>query len=103
MKNFIPTVNKRLIVQYVLIAILLYFVFHVIYGNRGVLAYFTLQQKLTTTSQELDKTRNERIELEKKVNALKPESLDRDVLDEEARRSLGVANPKEQIFIPAQE
>jgi cell division protein FtsB len=103
MKNSIPHINKKIVVQYILIGVLLYFIFHLIYGNRGVLAYFNMQTKISSVTQELEDVRTERIEVEKKVNALKSESLDRDALDEEARRSLGLADRKEKVFVPEED
>lgn len=91
--------NSRKIIFNILLSLLLiYFVFHSIYGNRGVIAYFTLNQRLEKAYSELESLRAERIELEHRVKLLRPESLDRDMLDQEARRVLGVASPKEQVF-----
>jgi len=95
-----PVINKKLLLHYVLLAVFLYFVFHVLYGNRGILAYFKLHTKIEHATQELDIVRAERLELEHKVNSLKTESLDRDMLDEEARRGLGLALDKEKVFVP---
>lgn len=83
-----------------LLCIFVYFVFHLLYGNRGIVAYFKLNQKITTATEELDILRAQRLELEHKVNSLKTESLDRDMLDEEARKSLGLAGDKEKVFVP---
>ena len=95
-----PTINKKLLLHYALLVVFLYFVFHVLYGNRGILAYFKLHTKIDHAVQELDIVRAERLELEHKVNSLKTESLDRDLLDEEARRGLGLADAKEKVFVP---
>ena len=100
MKGKFPTINKKLLLHYALVGVFLYFVFHVIYGNRGILAYFKLHTKIDQATQELDVMRAERLVLEHKVNSLKTESLDRDMLDEEARRGLGLAGEKEKVFVP---
>lgn len=94
-------ITKRQIINGILISVLLYFVFHAIYGNRGILAYFNLQQKIEKAESELEDIRAERLEMEHKVRALKSESLDPDLLDEHARKSLGVAGTKEEVFVPA--
>ncbi len=98
--NKTPILNKKQIVHYLLIAVLLYFVFHLLYGNRGIVAYFRLNQKLDNSVKELDTLKAERLEIEHKVNSLKPESLDRDLLDEQARKGLGMAGEKERVFVP---
>ncbi|WP_342278924.1 MULTISPECIES: FtsB family cell division protein [unclassified Candidatus Tisiphia] len=99
-RYFIDSVknSKKIIFNVLLSLLLAYFVFHSICGNRGIIAYFTLNQRLEKTYSELENLRAERIELEHKVKLLRPESLDRDMLDQEARRVLGVALPKEQVF-----
>ena len=100
MRDKFPVINKKLLLHYALFGVFLYFVFHVIYGNRGILAYFKLHTKIDHATQELDVVRAERLDLEHKVNSLKTESLDRDMLDEEARRGLGLASEKEKVFVP---
>jgi cell division protein FtsB len=90
--------SKKIILNALLSLLLIYFVFHSIYGNRGVIAYFTLNQRLEKAHSDLESLRAQRIELEHRVKLLRPESLDRDMLDQEARRVLGVASPKEQVF-----
>ena len=100
MRDKFPVFNKKLLLHYALVGVFFYFVFHVVYGNRGILTYFKLHKKIDNATEELDVLRSERLELEHKVNSLKTESLDRDMLDEEARRSLGLANEKEKVFVP---
>lgn len=98
--NFVNYINnrKRLLINTLLSLLLIYFVFHSFYGNRGIIAYFTLSQKLQKSYSELESLRAERVELEHKVKLLRPESLDQDMLDQEARRVLGIASSKEQVF-----
>ncbi|MFK7967963.1 MAG: septum formation initiator family protein [Rickettsiaceae bacterium] len=77
---------------------LLYFIFHSIYGSRGVIAYFKLQAELENAHSKLNTLRVERLEIENKANLLRPKSLDYDMLDEKARNVLGVVLPNEQVF-----
>jgi cell division protein FtsB len=90
--------SKKIVFSLLLIFLLAYFIFHSIYGNKGIIAYFTLNQRLEKAYAELEDSRAKRVELEHRVKLLRPESLDRDMLDQEARRVLGVASPKEQVF-----
>lgn len=96
-------ITRGQLVKGILISVLLYFVFHAIYGNRGILAYFNLQQKIDKAEEELENIRAERLEMEHKVKSLKSESLDPDMLDEHARKSLGVAGKKEEAFVPVKQ
>jgi cell division protein FtsB len=89
---------KTLTVNGIILLLLTYFVFHALYGDRGVIAYFKLNQRIEKSLSELEFARLERLELEHKVNLLRPQSLDADALDELARKTLGVSNPNEQVF-----
>ncbi len=82
----------------IILLMLLYFVFHSIYGSRGIIAYFTLQAELENSHIKLDKLRAERLEIENRTKLLRPGSLDKDMLDEKIRNVLGLSKPKEKIF-----
>lgn len=90
--------DKKIAFNALLFLILVYFIFHALAGNRGIIAYFKLNQQIEKLTTELDSLRAERIELEHKVNLLKS-PLDKDMLDEQARKILGVSKPNEKIFI----
>lgn len=75
-----------------------YFVLHSIYGSRGIIAYFKLNQQLAKADIELENLRAERVIIAHRVKMLRPESLDKDLLDEQTRHILGVASVKEQVF-----
>ncbi len=90
--------SKKLAFNFITCAFLMYFIFHSIYGNLGIISYFKLNQKLEKAQEELVSLRAERIGLEHRVKLLRPESLDKDMLDEQARNILGVAFSNEQVF-----
>jgi cell division protein FtsB len=98
-ENFVYKVSskKKLAFHAMLLILLLYFVFHAIGGNRGIIAYFKLNQQMVKSTEELDILRADRVELEHRVNLLKS-PLDRDMLDEQARKILGVARANEKVF-----
>lgn len=74
-----------------------YFVYHAITGNRGLLAFITLSQQIEQKSEELAVIRVERLNLEHRVTLMRPNSLDLDLVDEQARRLLGYAAPTEKV------
>jgi cell division protein FtsB len=90
--------TKKTVFNVVILFMLLYFIFHSIYGSRGVIAYFKLQAELENAHSKLNSLRVERLEIENKAKLLRPESLDKDMLDEKARNVLGVVLPNEQVF-----
>lgn len=68
-------------------------------GDRGILAYFKLNSQIVSIRSELDLVRAERIKLEHASNLLKSDSLDLDLLEEQAKRVLGFAKPEEMVII----
>lgn len=79
--------------------IIFYFCYHMISGGRGILAYFKLNSQMLALESELEITRAERLTIEHKSNLLKSNSLDLDLLEEQAKRVLGYAKPKEILVI----
>lgn len=90
--------TKRTALNAVILLMLMYFVFHAIYGTRGVVAYFRLQSELEESHQKLAALRAERLEIENKTKLLRPGSLDKDMLDETTRDVLGVSSSKEEVY-----
>ena len=80
----------------------LYFVYHAVQGERGVLAWVRLQQDLAVVEETRDELVAERKTLERRVSLLRPDSLDPDLLEERARVMLNYARPDE-VVIPLEE
>ncbi len=64
---------------------IVYFGFHVVHGDRGLLTYLQLKQGIADTQPVLDETRAKRELLAKRVRLLHPNNLDLDMLEERAR------------------
>ena len=79
------------------ICVISYFVYHVIHGDRGLIAWRSLGQRVATATIELRQIRAERSILEHRVGLLRPESLDPDMLDEWSRRILNFGHRDETI------
>lgn len=92
----IKKILRSLSLNVILLILLIYFVFHTIYGNLGVISYFKLNQQLEKTQNRLNELVITRVELESQTELLK--SGDRDFIDEKARDILGVATKEEQVF-----
>lgn len=76
-----------------------YFIYHSVQGDRGVLALLQLQTRLTQVQSQLATVLKERQELEEKVCSLRPASIDRDLLDQQVRLTLGYAHPDEIVIL----
>ena len=94
---------KKLAILLAGLLLLAYFAYHTLYGTKGYCAQQDLQTKLDLTDQNLDAVQGDRKTMERRVQGLKPESLDTDLLDEEARRQLGVSKPDEKVILTPQQ
>jgi cell division protein FtsB len=76
----------------------LYFVYHAVQGERGVLAWVRLQNDLAVVEAKREALAEERKELEHRVELLRPDSLDPDLLEERARATLNYTRPDEVVI-----
>lgn len=72
-------------------------------GSRGIMTYFKLNSQISSIKSELELVRAERLTIEHKANLLKSDSLDLDLLEEQAKAILGFARPQERLFIEPSE
>lgn len=79
-----------------------YFAYHVIHGDRGLLALWQLKQKVSNLRAQLTSTEAERDQLERRVKLLNPESLDPDMLNERARLMLNYGEDGEMVIFEKQ-
>jgi cell division protein FtsB len=83
----------------VVILLSFYFTYHAIYGGQGVRREQTLAKEVTATAAQLQKLQADRQALEKRTNGLRPESIDPDMLEEQARKQLGFGKDGEQVVL----
>ena len=75
-----------------------YFAYHLMQGDRGLAAWMRLSQEIRLAQATLDEAEGERRALDQRVNLLRPNHLDRDMLDERARASLNLVAPDERVI-----
>jgi cell division protein FtsB len=76
-----------------------YFAYHAVQGDRGLLAYIQLQQRLDqakAVDRELDA---QRAALQRKVQLLRLDSLDLDMLEERSREVLNYTREDEVVVM----
>jgi cell division protein FtsB len=70
-----------------------------LHGERGLYALMREKRELTQLEIDLTKTRAEREKMELHVSHLRNGSLDRDLLDEQMRRMMGVMKNGEIVML----
>ena len=76
-----------------------YFAYHLVEGDRGLVAWMRLTQEIREAKTALEAVKGEREALDRRVSLLRPEHLDRDMLDERARATLNYAAPNEIVIL----
>jgi cell division protein FtsB len=80
-------------------ALMAYFGYHAIQGDRGLIAWWNLRYEIEKTDFELADVTAQKQALEHRVSLLRPDSLDRDMLEERVRLMLGSVAP-DDVIIP---
>ncbi|NDV88150.1 septum formation initiator family protein [Aurantimonas aggregata] len=94
-----PTQIGRLIVPAITASFLAYFAIHAQSGKYGLEARASLTRELAVRTAHLDELTREREALERRVQLLHDGTLERDMIDERARRSLNVAMEDEIVIL----
>lgn len=79
-------------------ALTVYFGYFALYGRHGLVNYAKLQRESELRQADLALILAERRALERRVNLLKPDSIDPDLLEERARDTLGLTGPNELVL-----
>ncbi len=84
-----PLRLRQALIPFVCIIVLGYFAYHAVYGRHGFIAWLDIQNRIDTLEHQLAEVEGKRMQLDRQVALLRPESLDPDLLDERARAALG--------------
>jgi cell division protein FtsB len=82
----------------VLFLITIYLLYNTFSGDRGIIALGGLESQVASYRQTLENIQAERLNQEHRVMLLRPESLDLDLLGEQARRYLGYSQRDEVVI-----
>ncbi|MEQ8344692.1 MAG: septum formation initiator family protein [Sneathiellaceae bacterium] len=83
----------------VCLAAIAYFGYHAVVGDRGVHSYRQLETEIEIAEAALAKTVAERERLERRVGLFRDTGMDPDLLEEEARRTLGLVRDNEVVIL----
>jgi len=92
-------ISKVVFVSYfACFAIIIYFLCCAIFGQKGLFAYFALNEKIAKQDLVKQEMQNKMQVKKNMVEGMNVESLDLDLLDEEARRALGYSHKNEVVI-----
>ena len=80
-----------------------YFVYHIIIGARGVVSWTILSREANQLESELTKIKKENEFMNNKIRGMRSDSLDLDLLEEQAQRILGFCYPEDTVVLLPQD
>jgi cell division protein FtsB len=80
------------------ISLVVYFSYHLVEGDRGLVAWRQLNDQIKVAETQLAVSEAARTALDRRVALLRPNHLDRDMLDERARAALNLVGPDERVI-----
>ena len=81
-----------------LFLLLVYFIYHIFNGKYGIYSYINLKQQLQEKKTKLYEINNKNKVVKSKINNLKNDNLDVDLLEEELKSKLNFSFDKEIII-----
>ena len=81
-----------------LFLLLVYFIYHIFNGKYGIYSYINLKQQLQEKKTKLYEINNKNKVVKSKINNLKNDNLDVDLLEEELKNKLNFSFDKEIII-----
>jgi cell division protein FtsB len=81
------------------LALIGYFAYHLIEGDRGLRAWLRITQELRHAKETLAAAQADRAVLDNKVSHLRSEHVDPDLLEMQVRRTLDVVRPDEIVIM----
>ncbi len=97
-------IDRKYVVRQNLIAVIgvclsFYFCYHLVAGERSYLRLVSLDRQIEDTQEEYHVASAERETLEQKVVMMRPGNVNRDLLEEQARKVLGFHYKDEKVLI----
>jgi len=89
---------RNVVIPVACLGVMVYFAYHAVHGDHGLYASWRLEAKASALKAERDALLVVRKDLELKVALMRPESIDPDMLDEQARKTLNLAHPDDIVI-----
>ena len=81
------------------LALIGYFAYHLVEGDRGLRTWLRVTQELRVAKEKLADIAAERTVLEHRVSHMRPDHVDPDLLDSQVRSTLDLTAPDEIVII----
>lgn len=95
------SIRGRFILPVLAAAFLSYFGFHAYHGEYGIYSRGKLEEQMKIMDEQLATLSRQRATLEREVSLVRDGSIEKDMLDEQARRALNLSRPDEvTIMLP---
>lgn len=88
----------RFVMPAITVAFMSYFGYHSLHGSYGLKATEAMEVTRVQKLQVLNELNQQRVKLEKQVRLLSDGSLDKDMLDEQARAALNISKVNEIVI-----
>ena len=95
--NTVSQYLRQYWLSFILCALTVYFLLAALQGNTGLFRLAQLSAQIETANEEFERLNTERVRLENLTHRLSDNYLDLDLLDEQARRRLGLVREDEII------
>jgi cell division protein FtsB len=93
------TRRSRFVLPLLTLACLGYFGFHALHGSFGLYSSERMEQQKADLTVDLENLTRERESLERQVALLQDNKVERDMLDEQARRALNYTQPRDLTIL----
>ena len=80
------------------LALIGYFAYHLVEGDRGLRAWLRVSQELRSAREKVADIAAERAALDHRVSQMRPDHVDPDLLDSQVRATLDLAAPDEIVI-----
>lgn len=81
------------------LTLLVYFAYHMVQGDRGLLAWWRLNREIHTAEATLADLQTQQQALQHRADLLRPDHLDPDMLEERARLMLDLGRPDDLVVL----
>ncbi|MDR0678069.1 MAG: septum formation initiator family protein [Holosporaceae bacterium] len=94
------TKNVKSIASYVIwVSVVCYFIFHIFSGARGAVSWAKLSREIESLDKELKDLKEANEFLENKINLMRSDNLDLDLLEEQAQSIIGFYNENDIVVL----